>query len=136
MPKVYITRKLHISAAHYMQNPMWQKEENEAFYGPCHHLHGHNYHIEVTVAGEVNPQTGYVTDLRMLKQILKETVEVPLDHQVLNHTPLMADQIPSTENLIVTLWEAIEKRLPRGTHLHKIRIWETENNSFEYYGEK
>lgn len=135
MSKVYITRRLQVSAAHYMQNPLWQKEENETFYGPCSRLHGHNYQIEVTVAGEVNPQTGYVMDLRILKQIMKETIEDPIDHQILNQVPLMADQIPSTENLTLILWKAIEKRLPHGVHLHKIRIWETENNSFEYYGE-
>jgi len=99
--------------------------------------HGHNYTLEVTIGGTPDPETGYVMDLRALKKIVEDTLIKHLDHKHLNYdVPFMQGKIPSTENLIIALWEELQKALPPHVRLFRLRIWETANNYFEYYGEK
>ncbi len=135
---MYVSRRFHFSAAHRVYNPAWSDEKNEAIFGPCSrpHFHGHNYELEVTVAGQPDPNTGYVIDLRLLKDLIETQVIAQLDHKNLNlDVPFLAGRIPSSENLIVALWDEIRRLLPEGIQLVCLRLWETPRNCFTYYGE-
>ncbi|MDA0379270.1 MAG: 6-carboxytetrahydropterin synthase [Bacteroidetes bacterium] len=137
MPTVYITRKAHFNAAHRLHNPAKSDAWNQETYGNCNHpnWHGHNYQLEVTIAGEPHPDTGYVMDLGELKKIMDEAVILPCDHRNLNlDVDFLKDVIPSTENLVVAFWKRLE---PHITHarLVSVRLWETERNAAEYRGE-
>ena len=137
MPTVRVTRRLHFSAAHRLHADRFTAEENERLYGLCNspNYHGHNYELDVTVEGEVDPDTGYVLDLGALRDLVEEAVLVDLDHRNLNvDVPWLAGVIPSTENLVVRIWERIVDRLPRG-RLAKLVLWETPRNYAEYTGE-
>lgn len=139
MPVVFLTRKLHFSAAHRYHRPEWSEERNGATFGPCAnpHGHGHNYLLEVTVAGEPDPLTGFSVDLGMLDGVLRMEVSEVLDHRHLNHAvPRFAPggQIPTTENVLLYLWERIEPRLPAGI-LRRLRLSEDETFYAEYGGE-
>jgi len=136
MPKVRITRRVHFSAAHRLYNPAWSDEENARVFGPCANPsgHGHNYELDVTVEGEVDPATGYVLDLRTLRDVV-ESVVTELDHRHLNFdVPWLRGVLPSTENLVVALWQRIAPRLPRG-RLVRLVLWETPRHWAEYTGE-
>nr|BAL56552.1 hypothetical conserved protein [uncultured Bacteroidetes bacterium] len=138
-PRVYVTRRFHFSAAHRVYNPAWSDEKNYEVFGPCSHpgFHGHNYELEVTVAGAPNPDTGYVLDLALLKKLIDSHLIAQLDHKNLNtDVPFLSGQIPSTENLIVALWKEIQRLLPPGVKLVRLRLQETPRNAFEYYGEE
>lgn len=137
MPTVYVTRTVHFNAAHRLHNPAKSDEWNRAAFGKCNspNWHGHNYRLEVTVAGEPDPDTGYVIDLSQLKRIVHERVVDRLDHKNLNlEVDFLQGVLPSTENLVVAIWEQLEGALPSG-RLHRVRLYETENNAAEYYGE-
>lgn len=136
--KVYLTRKFHFSAAHRVYNPLWSDEKNFQVFGPCSYPsgHGHNYELEVTVAGFPHPDTGYVIDIAQLKRTIEEHLIAQIDHRNLNtDVSFIAGKIPSSENLIVALWEQIAALLPEGVELVRLRLWETPRNCFEYYGE-
>ncbi len=136
MPTVYVTRKTHFNAAHRLHNPEKSEEWNEDTFGPCNHpnWHGHNYVLEVTVAGEPDPDTGYVIDLGVLKRILHERVVDKVDHKNLNlDVDFMEGIIPSTENFTIAIWHELEDALPSG-RLHCVRLYETERNYVEYRG--
>ncbi len=133
---VVVTRKVHFNAAHRLHNPERSAQWNKKKYGPCNHpnWHGHNYVLEVSVVGEPDPQTGYVIDLSDLKLILIETVVEKCDHRNLNvDVGFLKGIIPSTENLVIAFWRQIEPRISNG-HLHRVRLYETENNWADYYG--
>jgi 6-pyruvoyltetrahydropterin/6-carboxytetrahydropterin synthase len=135
---VYVTRKLTFSASHRLFNPTWSDEKNEEVFDKCNNPngHGHNYVLEVTVGGNPDPDTGYVIDLKILKQIIKQTIEKEVDHKHLNYdVPMFRGIIPTVENMAVVFWRALEDNLKNGQRLHKIKLWETENNSVEYYGD-
>ncbi|MCX7606827.1 MAG: 6-carboxytetrahydropterin synthase [Bacteroidia bacterium] len=137
-PKVYLTRKFHFCAAHRVYNPTWSEEKNREVFGPCSHVHGHghNYELEVTVVGTPHPDTGYVMDIGQLRQIVESSLIQWVDHRNLNvDVPFLADQIPSSENLIVAFWNQLRLHLPPGVELFRLRLWETPRNCFEYYGE-
>lgn len=137
-PKVYVSRRFHFSAAHRVYNPAWSDEQNQAVFGPCSHPsgHGHNYELEVVVAGIPDPDTGYVIDISYLRRLIEERVIQQVDHRNLNtDVPFLAGQIPSSENLVVALWEQIQPLLPEGVELKELRLWETPRNCFVYYGE-
>ena len=105
-------------------------------FGPCNHLnwHGHNYLLEVTVAGNPAPDTGYVIDLALLKQLIHEHVIAHVDHRNLNlDVPFLKDILPSTENLAVAFWEVLAPHIPAG-RLYRVRLFETERNYAEYFG--
>ncbi len=137
MPIVYVTRKVHFNAAHRLHNPDKTDAWNQALYGKCNNpnWHGHNYSLEVTVADEPDPETGYVIDLGVLKNILQARVLDPCDHANLNlDVPFMKGTLPTTENFVVAIWHQLADALPSGT-LHSVRLYETERNMAEYRGE-
>ena len=137
MAKVYITRKMQFNAAHRLHNAKKSDEWNVATFGKCNspNWHGHNYILEITVAGEPNVDTGYVVDLGDLKKVVEDRVISKLDHSNLNlDVDFLEGVLPSTENLAIQIWKQIESHLPAGT-LHSVRLRETDNNSAEYRGE-
>jgi 6-pyruvoyltetrahydropterin/6-carboxytetrahydropterin synthase len=137
MPIAHITRRVHFSAGHRLHNPSFDDERNRAIYGLCNNPngHGHNYDLEVTVSGEVDPETGFVMDLKRLKALLGEQVLEDLDHANLNvDVEWLEGVIPTTENLAVAIWRRLDGRLGDVT-LECVKIWETERNMVEYRGE-
>jgi len=135
---IYVSRKEHFNAAHQLWNSNWTEEQNLAIFGKCAnpHFHGHNFDLYVCVKGQPNPDTGCVMDLKKLKVIIREEVIDHLDHQNLNlDVPWLAGQMPSIENISVAVWHRIAAKLPVGVQLHKITLWETQNNFVEYFGE-
>ena len=137
MPRVRVTRRVHFSAAHRLHNERFTAEENERVFGLCNspNWHGHNYEMDVTVEGEADPQTGYVIDLKQLRDLAEEAVLRDLDHRNLNlDVPWLAGVIPSTENLVVEVWRQLAPRIPRG-RLARLVLWETPRNYAEYTGE-
>jgi 6-pyruvoyltetrahydropterin/6-carboxytetrahydropterin synthase len=135
---VFLTRRERFSAAHRLFNPALSDEENEELYGPCANpnWHGHNYILWVTISGEVNPETGYVVDLKELSRVIREKVIVKLDHKNINtEVDFMQGEFVSTENLARGIWREIEPSIEKlGVKLHSVKIRETENNSVEYFG--
>lgn len=137
MPLVYVTRTLHFNAAHRLHNPNKSDEWNRETYGKCNNpnWHGHNYRLEVTLVGEPDEETGYVIDLSELKQIVNDRVVSIVDHANLNlDVDFLKGVMPSTENFVVAIWRRLEGSLPAGK-LYRVRLFETENNMAEYYGE-
>jgi len=134
---LYVTRKAHFSAAHRLFNPKFSDAENERIFDKCNNPrgHGHNYVVEVTVAGEPDPNTGYVIDLKRLANLMDEHVIDKFDHKHLNYdVPELEGIIPTAENIALKVWELLEPHITSG-HLHSVRIAESENNVAEYRGE-
>jgi 6-pyruvoyltetrahydropterin/6-carboxytetrahydropterin synthase len=137
MPTVHVTRVVRFNAAHRLHNPAKSDEWNRRTFGKCNNPngHGHNYTLEVTVAGEPDPDTGYVIDLARLKQIIEERVVAELDHRHMNlDVDFLQGILPSTENVAVAIWHRLADSLPSG-RLVAVKLWETENNVAEYRGE-
>lgn len=137
MPNVRVTRHLHFSAAHRLHNESFSDERNREVFGLCNspNWHGHNYELEVTVEGEVDPETGYVYDLGHLKRLVEEAVIVDLDHRNLNvDVPWLRGVNPSTENLVVAIWNRLAPRI-EGARLLRLVLRETARNFVEYTGE-
>jgi len=134
---VYLTRKCEFSAAHYYHNPEFTAEENHRIFGKCSNLngHGHNYTLEVTVKGEIDPKTGFVMDLKKLKDILNAEVMDAMDHRHLNkEVPEFAQAIPTTENIAIAIWQRLEGKL-NVAKLHRVRLYEMQDLFVDYYGE-
>lgn len=134
---VYVTRREVFSAAHRLFNKKFSDKENKEIFGKCSNpnWHGHNYTLEVVVAGNVDPETGYVIDLKKLKQIIKENIINKVDHKNLNlEVDFMKGVIPTTENIAVQIWNQLADKLPSGK-LYSVKLYETENNYAEYKGE-
>jgi 6-pyruvoyltetrahydropterin/6-carboxytetrahydropterin synthase len=134
---IYLTRRAEFSASHYYHNPELSAEENRRIFGKCNnpHGHGHNYTLEVTVAGELDDTTGMVLDLKDLKTVLEDEVLRVMDHRFLNkEVPAFATKIPTTENIAVEIWKRLAPKLPSG-RLHRIRVYETQDLYVDYYGE-
>lgn len=138
MKTVYIVRKEHFNAAHKLWRDDWSDEKNEEVFGKCSNKnwHGHNYNLYVTVKGVPSPETGFVIDLKELSQIIRREIVESLDHKNLNlDVPYLQGILPSTENVIIKIWERIEKPIAdAGGILAKLRLEETESNSVEYFG--
>jgi 6-pyruvoyltetrahydropterin/6-carboxytetrahydropterin synthase len=137
MALAYVTRKVHFNAAHRLHNPEKTDEWNRRVFGKCNNpnWHGHNYILEVTVAGEPHPDTGYVIDLADLKRVVEEKVVSKVDHANLNlDVDFLRGIMPSTENFAIAIWRELESAIPSG-RLHCVRLHETDNNSAEYRGE-
>ena len=135
MPKVTVTRRVHFNAAHRLHSPQLSDEENARTFGPCSNpnYHGHNYELEISVRGEVDPVTGFVADLGKVKRIAEQLVVTVLDHKNLNlDVPAFADLNPTAENMVVVIWQMLDGRLPG--RLVKLVLWETPRNSVEYRG--
>ena len=139
MPTVSVTRRVHFSAAHRLHRPEWSDERNAEVFGDCANptWHGHNYELDVTVEGPVDPMTGYVMDLKHLKEALETRVLADVDHRNLNtDVAWLEGTNPTTENLAVAIWERIVETLPEGVRLAKVVLHETPRNSAEYAGER
>jgi len=134
---VYLTRRETFAAAHRLFKSDLSDEENFQIFGKCSNpnWHGHNYTLEVTVAGETNPETGFVLDIKKLKEIIKEVVIKKVDHKNLNlDTDFMNGIIPTSENITTAIWNELADKIPEGK-LYSVKLYETENNYFEYKGE-
>jgi 6-pyruvoyltetrahydropterin/6-carboxytetrahydropterin synthase len=134
---VYVTRRETFSAAHRLFNPKYSEEENERVFGKCSNpnWHGHNYILEIVVAGDPDPETGFVINLSDLKEIIREFILDKVDHKNLNtETDFMKGIIPSTENITIAIWRELSDKMPNGK-LYSVKVSETENNFFEYRGE-
>lgn len=138
MPRVRISRRVHFSAAHRLHREEWSEERNAEVFGACSNpnWHGHNYELDVTVSGPVDPDTGFVLDLKALRDLVERLVVQDVDHRNLNlDVPWLEGIIPSTENLVVAIWERLADRLPQGVRLDRLVLWETPRNFVEYTGE-
>lgn len=134
---VYLTRRAEFSASHFYHNPKLSPEENRRIFGKCNnpHGHGHNYTLEVTVAGEVDARSGFVIDLKDLKEIMSREVLEGMDHRHLNEeVPEFRDRIPTTENLAIAIWNRLVDKL-RGAKLYRVRVYETDDLFVDVYGE-
>jgi 6-pyruvoyltetrahydropterin/6-carboxytetrahydropterin synthase len=134
---VFLTRKAEFSASHYYYNPEFTPEENQRIFGKCSNPngHGHNYTLEVTVKGQVDPRSGFVVDLKELKDIMNHEVIDALDHRFLNkEVPEFSKAIPTTENLAISIWDRLKPKL-NVAELHRVRVYETPDLFVDYYGE-
>lgn len=135
--KVYLTRRETFAAAHRLFKPELSDKENFELFGKCSNpnWHGHNYTLEVTVAGEVDSGTGFVLDIKKLKEIIIENVISKVDHKNLNiDTDFMKGIIPTSENITIAIWAQLADKITGGK-LYSVKLYETENNYFEYKGE-
>ena len=134
--RVSVCRKAHFNAAHRLYNKEWTDEKNEEVFGRCNNpnFHGHNYNLEVWVTGEIDPETGFVMDVKELKELVKEEIEDRFDHKNLNlDTEEFKDTNPTAENICVVVWKILRGKIKPGLDL-KIRLYETERNIVEYWG--
>jgi 6-pyruvoyltetrahydropterin/6-carboxytetrahydropterin synthase len=132
--KVAVFRREHFNAAHRLHNPQWSDEKNEAVFGKCNNpnFHGHNYELIVQETGEVNPETGYVIDMKVLSTILKESIIDRFDHRNLNLDVAEFQSLnPSAENIAITIYSILRPKIDSELAL-KIRLYETERNFVEY----
>jgi len=135
---VYLTRKCEFSASHHYHSPALSAEENRRVFGKCNNPngHGHNYILEVTVKGSVDPRTGFVVDLKELKEIMNREVVDAMDHRYLNkEVPEFATLMPTTENIAIAAWRRLEGKL-KIAKLHRIRVYETPDLWADFYGEE
>ena len=132
--KVAVFRKARFNAAHRLFNPDWSDAKNDAVFGLCNNpnYHGHNYDLHVRVSGEVDPITGYVIDLKLLKEVILEEVEERFDHKNINlDIPEFKDLNPTVENIAIVIYDLLRAKLDARYDLH-IRLYETERNYVEY----
>jgi len=134
--KVTVHRKAHFNAAHRLHNPSWSSERNAEVFGKCNNpnYHGHNYELTVSVRGEIDPETGYVIDMKVLKQLIRTHVEDVFDHKNLNlDTEEFKNLNPTAENIVVVIWNKLRAHLDPSLDL-TIRLHETERNFVDYDG--
>jgi 6-pyruvoyltetrahydropterin/6-carboxytetrahydropterin synthase len=132
--KVSVYRKGHFNAAHRLHNPNWSDEKNQSVFGLCNNqnYHGHNYELEVKVTGEVNPETGYVIDMKYLADLIKIHIEDRFNHKNLNlDTVEFASLIPSAEHIVYVIYNILRQSLDENLEL-SVRLWETPRNSVQY----
>lgn len=134
--RISVFRKAHFNAAHRLHNPNWSEEKNEQVFGLCNneYYHGHNYDLEVKLSGEIDPETGYLIDLKVLSDLIKEKIEDKFDHKNLN---LQVEEFknlnPTAENIAVVIWQILRKHLDEKFEL-TVRLYETSRNYVEYEG--
>ena len=134
---ILLTRKADFSSAHFYWNDAWSEAENVRVFGKCANRqgHGHNYTLEVTVAGSIDSTSGFVVDLKELKDILEREVVSVYDHRHLNfEVPEFAAAIPTTENIAVAIWRRLDGKIPNA-RLHRVRVYEMPDLFADYYGE-
>lgn len=135
--KIAIYRKEHFNAAHRLHNPQWSEEKNDAVFGKCNNpnYHGHNYDLVVKLSGPIDPDTGYVYDMKKLKDVIKEHITSKFDHKNLN---LDVDEFknlnPTAENITVVIWNILREKIELKYDL-TIRLYETERNFVEFSGD-
>ena len=134
--KAYFGRRYTLSASHRLHSDSLSEEENHTTYGKCNNPygHGHNYIVEVVVGGEVDSETGMVLNMATLDEVVQNTVVARFDHTNLNFDPLFVNRVPTTENLCREIFGLLEKSLPE-IDLEYVRVEETENNFFQFYGD-
>ena len=135
---IFLTRKAEFSSAHFYWNDAWTQERNEQVFGKCANRngHGHNYTLEVTVAGAVDAVSGFVVDLKELKEIIEREVIRVYDHRHLNfEVPEFKTVVPTTENIAVAIWRRLENKIPHA-RLHRVRVYEMADLFADYYGER
>ena len=138
---VFVSRKEHFNAAHKLSNPAWTEEKNKEVFGPCanENWHGHNYDLIVTVAGEVDPDTGFVVDLKNLSTLVRKEITNKVDHKNLNlDVDFMKDKLASTENLVIEFWKILEPKISsisRYGKLYSLKLYETPLNYVEFKGD-
>jgi 6-pyruvoyltetrahydropterin/6-carboxytetrahydropterin synthase len=134
---IYITRKENFSASHQLCNPDLSPEKNIELFEKCHNIHGHNYSIEVTVAGEITPESGYVMDFKELKSIIREEIIHKVDHKHLNDLEMFTETILTAENMVKIFWNILEKKIQsKNVKLDSIKLFETDNNFVIYRGKQ
>jgi 6-pyruvoyltetrahydropterin/6-carboxytetrahydropterin synthase len=138
---VFICRKEHFSAAHRLYNPAWSPEKNCEVYGVCANpnWHGHNFELVVKVGGEIDTETGWVMDMKVLGRLIKESIIERVDHKNLNEeVDFLKNKFPSCEVMVMEFWKIlapqIEAHSQGRAHLHSLTLWETEKNFVEYFG--
>ncbi|MGA3287551.1 MAG: 6-carboxytetrahydropterin synthase [Bacteroidota bacterium] len=138
MPKMYITRREVFSASHRLWNSDLSEEQNSKLFDKCANPngHGHNFILEVTVVGDIKNESGYVVDIKKLKNIIREEIISKVDHKHLNYdVDFLKDKIPTAENIVRAFWRVLETKIGEAK-LSAIRLHETENNIVEYRGEE
>lgn len=137
---LYITRKENFNAAHRLFRTDYDDKTNLEVFGKCSNpnWHGHNYTLFITVAGDINPETGFVINLKDLSMTIQEKIIEKIDHKNINlEVDFMKGKMASTENLTLAIWEQLADDIKRlGAHLFSVKLFETENNFVEYFGEK
>lgn len=126
----FVTVKSHFSAAHRLYNPEWDLQKNDRVFGTCNNPngHGHNYILEITVEGEIHPETGMVTDMKALKTLMEEEIIRHVDHKHLNFdVPLLEGLVPTAENLALAFWKVLAPKIAEGK-LYEIRVHESDRN--------
>jgi len=135
---IYITRRERFNAAHRLFKPEYSDEKNLEVFGKCSNpnWHGHNYELFVTVSGEIDPDTGFLVNLKELSKLIRQRIIEKIDHKNINlEVEFMQGRMASTENLAVAIWEQLEKPIRElGSTLHSIKIYESENNYVAYFG--
>ena len=134
--KVTVNRRAHFNAAHRLYRPNWSDEKNEAIFGKCNnpHYHGHNYELIVSVTGEVDPETGYVVDVKILKDFIKSEIEDALDHKNLNlEVPEFKHKNPTAENIVIFIYNKLKVVLEDDLDL-EVTLYETPRNFVSYSG--
>ena len=129
-----LTRVYHFRAGHRLENPALSDEANTALYGPCHRPHGHNYYLEVTVAGRPDPVTGMSVDLGQIDGAVRERVLAHVDHRTLEDVPALAGVVTTGEGLARAFWRLLQPAVPAGA-LRRVTVVETAKNRFQYEGE-
>lgn len=135
--KVTVHRKAHFNAAHRLYRKDWSEEKNDTIFGKCNnpHFHGHNYELVVSVTGEIDKETGYVIDMKVLKDLIKSEVEDAFDHKNLNlQVEDFKDVNPTAENIVVVIWNKLRKYLDN-EHELSVTLYETPRNFVTYNGE-
>ena len=135
---IYLTRRERFESAHKLENNKLSKEENSKIFGPCYNMHGHGYELFVTIKGEINENSGFVSNLKNLSSLIKLLIIDKLDHRIINDASFMKNKIASTENLCIGIWKELFEPIKQNLkcELFCIKIIETENNIFEYFGSK
>lgn len=134
---IYISRREYFNAAHRLFNENWSVEKNWEVFGPCSRLHGHNWELFVSVCGEIDPNTGFVMDLKKLKDLVRDVIISKVDHTNLNEdVDFLKGIMPSTENFTVAIWQQLEPILKEqyNVQLYEVRLHETENHFAQYFG--
>lgn len=133
MSALATTRRFTFSAGHHYRVPAWSEDQNARAFGRLTVPHGHNYTLDVTVRGEIDPRTGMVIDLAELKRLVQEAVVERFDHADLNADPLFRDRIPTTENIALVVWDLLAAKLG-GDRLARVRVWEDPTLFVDYDG--
>ena len=134
--RVTISRKAHFNAAHRLYRADWSMEKNDSIFGKCNNpnFHGHNYDMTVSVTGEIDPETGYVMDIKILADLIKEEIEDRFDHKNLNlDVPEFKDLNPTAENIVVVIWDILRAKITK-KHDLEVVLYETPRNFVSYKG--